>query len=190
LGAAGAEGAAGTEGTAGTEGAGGSPHGAPLASQVGAEPVSAAGIRRFAEAYAMDCPLYWDDAAARAAGLPGRIAPWSMAMTMAMPAYWQPGDPPLADGFIPPFAWDCVDLPGAEMMSTRVELVFERPLRLGDLLRSDYRVVRVTPKRTSVGDGHFIDFEVSLTDQQGDLVAVERSSVYRYDPHDAPAAGS
>jgi hypothetical protein len=51
-------------------------------------------------------------------------------------------------------------------------------------------VVRVTPKRTSVGDGHFIDFEVSLTDQQGDLVAVERSSVYRYDPHDAPAAGS
>lgn len=166
-----------------------SPHGQPLASQVGAEPVSAAGIRRFAEAYEMDCPLYWDDAAARAAGLSGRIAPWSMAMTVAMPAYWKPGDPPLAEGFVPPFAWDCVDVPGREMMSTRVELVFERPLRVGDLLRSDYRVTRVTPKRTSVGEGHFIDFEVSLTDQHGDLVAVERSSVYRYDPHAGPAEG-
>jgi 3-methylfumaryl-CoA hydratase len=169
-------------------GAEGSPHGKPLASQVGAEPISDAGIRRFAEAYEMDCSVYWDDGAARSAGLPGRVAPWSMAMTAAMPQYWKPGDPPLAEGFVPPFAWDCVDVPGTQMMSTRVELVFERPLQAGDLLRSDYRVTRVTPKRTSVGDGYFVDFEVSLTDQRGQLVATERSSVYRYDPHPGPAA--
>ena len=71
------------------------------------------------------------------------------------------------------------------MMSTRIELVFERPLRPGDLLHSEYRVTAVTPKRTKIGTGHFVDFEVSLLDEDGELVAVERSSVYRYDPYPA-----
>jgi 3-methylfumaryl-CoA hydratase len=157
--------------------------GEPLAVHVGAERIDSSAVRRFAEAHELDAVVYEDDAAARAEGFPGRIAPWSMAMVAAMPAYWQPGDPPLEDGALPPFAWDCVDLPGRAMMSTRIELVFERPLRPGDLLHSEYRVTAVTPKRTKIGTGHFVDFEVSLLDEDGELVAVERSSVYRYDPN-------
>ncbi|MGH3253974.1 MAG: FAS1-like dehydratase domain-containing protein [Streptosporangiaceae bacterium] len=155
---------------------------APLASQMAAEPVGAVSIRRFVEAFELDSDAYLDDAAARSAGHDRRIAPWSMAMVAAMPAYWSPGDPPLAEGFVPPFAWDCVDLPGTEMMSTRVGLFFERPLRAGDLLRSDYRVTKVVPKRTSVGEGNFVDFEVRLADRSGDTVATERSTVFRYTP--------
>jgi acyl dehydratase len=159
--------------------------GEPLAVHVGAERIDSSAVRRFAEAHELDAVVYEDDAAARAEGFPGRIAPWSMAMVAAMPAYWRPGDPPLEDGVLPPFAWDCVDLPGSSMMSTRIELVFERPLRPGDLLHSEYRVTAVTPKRTKIGTGHFVDFEVSLLDEDGELVAVERSSVYRYDPDPA-----
>ena len=159
-----------------------------VASQVAAEPVAEVSVRRFVEAFELDCLAFRDDAAARAAGHDRRIAPWSMAMIAAMPAYWNPGDPPLGDGFSPPYAWDCVDLPGSEMMSTKIELAFGRPLRIGDLLHSQYQVVRVIPKRTRVGAGNFIDFEVRLTDQSGGLVAVERSTVFRYTPAEAPSA--
>jgi N-terminal half of MaoC dehydratase len=159
---------------------------APAASHMAAEPIADVSVRRFVEAFELDSQIFTDDDDARAVGHDRRIAPWSMAMIAAMPAYWTPGDPPLADGFSPPYAWDCVDLPGTEMMSTRVELAFCRPLRTGDLLRSDYRVVKVTPKRTRVGTGNFIDFEVQLIDQPGDLVAIERSTVFRYTPAEAP----
>jgi hypothetical protein len=159
-----------------------------LATHLAAEPVAAVSIRRFVEAFELDCDVFTDDAAARAAGHDGCIAPWSMAMTAAMPAYWSPGRPPLAEGFAPPFAWDCVDLPGTEMMSVDVGLFFDRPLRIGDLLRSDYRVTRVLPKQTSVGPGNFINFEVLLADQSGQPVATERSTVFRYTPAQPPAA--
>jgi N-terminal half of MaoC dehydratase len=157
----------------------------PVASHLAAEPVADVSIRRFVEAFELDCRVFADDDAARAVGHERHIAPWSMAMIAAMPAYWTPGDPPLTDGFSPPYAWDCIDLPGTQMMSTRVELAFFRPLRTGDLLQSDYRVVKVSPKRTRVGTGNFIDFEVRLIDQSGDPVAIERSTVFRYTPAEA-----
>jgi N-terminal half of MaoC dehydratase len=160
---------------------------APIASHVAAEPVADVSIRRFVEAFELDCRVFADDAAARAAGHDRRIAPWSMTMTAAMPAYWTPGDRPLADSFSPPYAWDRVDLPGTEMMTTKVELAFCRPLQTGDLLRSDYHVVKVVPKRTRVGPGNFIDFEIRLIDQYGDLVAIERSTVFRYTPAEVPS---
>jgi acyl dehydratase len=161
------------------------PSPAPLATQLGAEPLDESSVRRFTEAHDLASPAYDDDEAARGLGFPGRIAPWSMALMATLPAYWAPGDPfPDAD-VLPPFAWDCVDLPGTAMMSNRVELVFERPLRHGERLHSEYRVTSVTPKRTRIGAGHFVEFEVSILDEDDQVVAVERSSLFRYDPDPA-----
>lgn len=153
-----------------------------VAVRTGAEPVSEVGIRRYVEAHELTCPLYFDRAAARTAGYEDIIAPWSMLLTMAMSAYWKPGDPPLKPGALPPFAWDAVDLPGDEMMSTNIEVEYFAPLNLGDVVTTVYRVTNITPKRTRVGDGHFIDFELTFTNQHGTKLAIEHTTVYRYSP--------
>jgi hypothetical protein len=55
-------------------------------------------------------------------------------------------------------------------------------------LSSVWRLAAVTRKRLSIGDGAFLDFEITYRNQRGDLVAVEHTSAFRYDP--APRANS
>ena len=159
-----------------------------IARKIGAEPVSVVGIRRYLEAHEIDCPIFHDREAAQNEGYDDIIAPWSMLLTMAMSAYWTPGDPPRTEPMLPPFAWDAVALPGGEMMTNSVEVEYFAPLNLGDVVHSEYKVVKVTPKRTRVGEGEFIDFEVTFRNQHGVLLAVERTSVYRYIPFPVEAA--
>jgi hypothetical protein len=156
--------------------------GTVIARKVGAEPVSLVGIRRYLEAHEIDTAIFHDREAARAAGYDDVIAPWSMLLTMAMSPYWSPGDPPRTETMLPPFAWGAVALPGGEMMTNSVEIEHFAPLNLGDIVHSEYKIVKVTPKRTRVGDGDFVDFEVTFRNQHGVLLAIERTSVYRYIP--------
>ena len=58
----------------------------------GADEVSFNDIRRKLEVYCFDCPLHGDDAAARAHGYRGRIAPAVMTPLWSMPPYWLPGE--------------------------------------------------------------------------------------------------
>jgi uncharacterized protein len=153
-----------------------------LATTTGAEPISAVGIRRYVEAHEMRSPIHSDAAAARAAGHAGLVTPWSMLLTMAMPAYWEPGEEPLRGDVLPGFAWGAIARPGTEIMSTRIELEVVREPRIGDTLTATYRVVGVTPKRTRVGDGHFVDFEVTIADGEGVEIAIERASIFRFEP--------
>jgi acyl dehydratase len=153
-----------------------------VAKTVGAEEISASSIRRYVEAHEMLWPLYSDPEAARARGHDSVIAPPSMLLTAAMPAYWEPGDAPLQPGVLPPFMWSELDLPGTEMVTASVDLEFVAPLRIGDRITTTYRIVRTTPKTTKVGDGFFIDFELEFARQDGTVVAIERTSIYRYTP--------
>lgn len=162
--------------------------GGVFATSRGAEPVSEVGIRRYVEAHELDCPAYVDEAAARAAGWPGVIAPWSMLLTMAMPPYWSPGQPPLDGPVLPPFAWCDLSRPGTEMVTTAVDLRFVRPLLVGDVVETTYRVTRCVDKRTRLGDGTFFQFEVDFHNQRGEQVARETTSIYRYVPADAAPA--
>lgn len=68
-------------------------------------------------------------------------------------------------------------------MTNRVEVEHFAPLHLGDVVHSEYKITAVTPKRTRVGDGEFIDFEVTFTNQHGTLLAIERTAVFRYQPN-------
>jgi acyl dehydratase len=157
-----------------------------VATTMGAEEISASAIRRYVEAHEMKCPLYSDPEVARQYGYDGPIAPASMLLTAAMPAYWSPGDPPLAPGALPPFMWTRLGLPGSEMVTSTVDLEFLEPLRIGDWIETTYKIVRTTPKRTKVGDGLFVDFELEFRRQDGTLVALERTSVYSYTPFAEP----
>lgn len=161
-----------------------------VARTVGAEPVTEMAIRRYVEAHELTCPIYHDPEQGRAAGHDGIIAPWSMLLTFSMPAYWKPGDPTLKPGVIPPFAWDSVKLPGSEMVTYSVEVTYHAALKLGDVVHSAYRVGSIVPKKTRVGDGHFIEFLIAFTNQRGTLLAEERTSIYRYDPHIVTGAKS
>jgi hypothetical protein len=161
-----------------------------FATKVGAEPVSEVGIRRYVEAHELNTPLFHDRAAARSCGHDDIVAPWSMLLTMAMGPYWSPGDPPITPGMWPPFAWDQLAIPGGEMVTSEVELEFFAPLRLGDVVHSLYRIVKVAPKTTKVGVGEFIDLEIDFTNQHGERIAVERCSVYRYVPHEHAREGA
>jgi acyl dehydratase len=153
-----------------------------VARTLGAEAISESAVRRYVEAHEMTCPLYSDADVAREHGHDGVLAPASMLLTAAMPAYWSPGDEPLRPGFLPPFVWTKLGLPGTEMVTTSVDLEFHEPLRIGDRIETTYRIVRRTPKRTRVGDGLFVDFELEFRRQDGTLVAVEHTSVYSYTP--------
>jgi acyl dehydratase len=156
-----------------------------VATTTGAEEISTSAIRRYVEAHEMASPLYHDAEVAREHGYDDVIAPWTMLLTASMPAYWSPGDPPLPAGALPPFMWTKLGLPGSEMVTTSVDLSFLEPLRPGDRISTTYTIVRQTPKRTRVGDGLFVDFELEFRRQDGVLVAVERTSIYAYTPFGA-----
>lgn len=146
----------------------------PVAVTVGAEAVSISAIRRFVEAHEMTDPRYLDPV--------NPIAPWAMLSSFSMPAYWTPGDATLPDDVLPPLPWDACGIPAAQSMTNRMEFDYFEPLRPGDVVTTEYRVTGVTPKRTSVGDGSFVDFELTFLRQDGVVVAIERCSVYRYFP--------
>lgn len=146
----------------------------PVAVTAGAEAVSVAAIRRFVEAHEMADPRFSDPV--------DPVAPWAMLSSFSMPAYWRPGDPTLADGVLPPLPWEACNVPAAESMTNRMEFEYHEPLRPGDIVTTEYRVTGVTPKTTRVGEGNFVDFELTFLRQDGTLIAIERCSVFRYFP--------
>lgn len=156
--------------------------GQEFAHQTGVDPVNRAMIRRQLEALEWDCPLFYDDDVAQDAGWPGMVAPYSMYMTFAMPAYWEPGGPAIDHPVIPPFPYGAVPAPGTSMMATDTAVEFHAPMRPGDLISSTWKLTDVTRKTTRVGDGAFMTFEVTYRNQDGDTVAVDRTTVFRYDP--------
>jgi acyl dehydratase len=75
-----------------------------------------------------------------------------------------------------------IPLPTTATVNRRLEQQYHRSLGLGDMVTSRSTVMSVTPKRTRLGDGFFVTEEVAHTNQDGVLVAVTASTVYRYVP--------
>lgn len=151
--------------------------GTVIAEQVGADPVNAPMVRQYLES------LEWDSAAWNDPGDGlAPMAPSAMYMTFGMPAYWGPGDPPLPDGSLAPFPFGRVPAPGSTMMATQTDVTFAAPLRDGDRLHATWRLVGVTRKTLAIGDGAFLDFETTYRNQADEVVAVERTSTFRYEP--------
>lgn len=128
-------------------------------------PVERGKIHEFAEAILDDHPHYHDEDAARAAGLPGVVAPPTFAMAVAL--YAGAADTPaeLSD-FDMRYA-----LHGAQ------EFVFERPLVEGDLLVGEAGEMRTYEKSGRRGGRmKFVEFETVYRDRSGAVVLRSRAT--------------
>jgi uncharacterized protein len=149
--------------------------------QRGADAVSAADIRRKLEVIGWDEPIHTDEEAARRHGHRAIVSPGSMLRTWVTPAYWSPGDPPLGDQqLVPPIALAAVPAPVPKLFATDTSTRHLAPVYVGDRITATARLTSVTRKRTSVGDGAFMIIETTYTNQDGDVVAVESLTAFRF----------
>lgn len=148
----------------------------------GADEVNDPMIRHQLEVLEWDRPECTDDSSAQSAGYPGRVAPFSMYMTFGMAPYWEPTQPPMEGNVLAPMAFGKVPGPASSMMATGTEVEFHSPMRPGDRLTSTWVLAAVTRKTLKVGDGAFLDFQVTYRNQRDEVVAIEKTSAFRYDP--------
>jgi acyl dehydratase len=156
----------------------------------GADAVSLGDIRRRLEVLAWDCALHYDEAVAQAHGYRTIVAPASMYMTWAMPRYWEPGMPrpaSLQHRYMPDLPM-VMNLPGegAGLFDTDFEVRYHQPVYPGDRICGSSRIISITRKRLSVGAGAFIVVESTFTNQNDDVVAVDRVTLFRYEPEGQP----
>ena len=157
--------------------------GRQLARFTGADEVTVGDIRRRLEVLAWDCPLHYDEDVARAHGYRTIVAPTAMLMTWSMPPYWQPGDPrPALDDpvLVPPIPVTKIPAPGEYMFATSSETEYHEPVYPGDRITATAVLSGITRKRLSVGDGAFFVVETTYTKQTGEIVGIERLTVFRY----------
>lgn len=157
--------------------------GKPFPSVAGADAVEAGAVRRRLEVLEWDCPLHTDRATAIHLGYRDIIAPATMTGIFAMPAYWQPGDPPMyEDGLakLPPLFLDHIPAPGQRMVATGWSLRHHRYLHPGDRVKGTTTVARIDRKRTRLGDGAFITLQTEYFDTDDELVATRELTVFRF----------
>lgn len=140
----------------------------------GADTVERSMVRHYLESLEWDDPGFLD--------ADGVIAPASMYLTFGMAPYWSPGDPPLRENSLAPLAFGRVPCPGSAMLATEISTEFFEPMREGDRLRSEWVLAKLTRKTLALGDGAFLEFEVTYRNQREQVVAVERTTAFRYEP--------
>jgi len=157
----------------------------------GADAVTRNDIRRKLEVFCFDCPLHYDDAVAQAHGYRELVAPVAMTPLWAMPAYWTPGQPIFyGPGLREQPGGIRTDLPVVypRGVNTATEWEYFAPLYPGDELEGNWRLVEVKPRQTRLGDGVFLTVETVILKRNGELVAKNRNTGYRYNERkdDAP----
>lgn len=115
-------------------------------------------------------PSYWD----------GDTAPPAMLETWLMPLEWSPWSSvpePRLPARIP--------LPGRSMINGGNDTTFHRPVQVGDLLSVEEELVSVSDlKQTRLGEGHFVETLSVFRNQDGDVVAEVRNSLFRFEPRE------
>lgn len=159
----------------------------------GADRVEEGTVRRYAEPLELGSPLHYDEAAARAYGFDGLVAPWTSLISYTLPPMWGPDQDPLfasADRDAQPVRSPVANPEEGLAPRTRgffatdMEIDFLRPVIAGERLgRRGRRLVSCTPKETRVGRGAFSTFESEIVSDRGDVVARVRNTSYAYDPH-------
>ena len=130
-------------------------------------PVERGKIHEFANAILDNHPFYHDEEAARAAGLPGVVAPPTYTLTAALYAGEESSMPDALRSLDMRFL-----LHGAQ------EFSFERPIFAGDSLQSEPGEVKAYEKAGKRGGMmKFVEIETVYRDQQGEVVARSRATV-------------
>lgn len=145
------------------------------------EELGRAAIRYFALAVGDDNPVYTDDAAARAAGFDGVVAP----PTLVCETNQYAGRPRNADGYAG-HEWG-IEIPGTRLVRGGNSYVFHRPVRPSDVLTVTWRITDVTEKENRQGQAMVVvTSTASYRNQDGDLLTEnEETLVYVALPRDA-----
>lgn len=157
------------------------------------DPVNLPMIRRWCEAMGETNPIYTDEAAARAAGHAGIVAPPAMLEVWTMSPYRAQGR--LPDEAMPIMEFfDSVGYTG--VVATNIEQQYDRYLLLGDTVSFVAVVDDVSEeKRTGLGVGHFITLRYEFKDQHGQPVGRMLFRVLKFlpplrEPAPPPAAAT
>ncbi|WP_371628543.1 MaoC family dehydratase N-terminal domain-containing protein [Streptomyces sp. NBC_00341] len=148
------------------------------------DPVNRPMIRHWAEAMGDTNPVYTDDAAARATGRAGVVAPASMVQAWTMRGYAATVAPPPGG----PTGFDelaaLLDEGGyTSVVATDSEFTFLRELVPGDHIAVRETVESLsTEKRTGLGAGRFVTTLKTYTDEHGETVATQRWRTLRFAP--------
>ena len=150
------------------------------APRVAPDPVNAAMIRHWCAALGDRNPVYRDDAAARAAGHGGVIAPPAMLQAWTMPGYaaQAPGPDAVAQ------LYELLDASGYHaIVATDSEQDYLRPLRLGDVLTAVKTIASISDeKTTALGPGFFITSRIDIVDADGAAVGRQLHRVLKFRP--------
>lgn len=159
----------------------------------GPDRVEAGGIRRLIEVLELDCPLHYDEEAARAHGWPGVIAPYTSIWSYVFAPVWEPGDPeafpdsgrnalprtsPMQAETFPAAP------PTTHIMATNTSYEFVRPLYVGERVGiTGRRLIACTPKETRVGRGAFVRVGRRFVTEEAEEVCRAELEMYLYNPH-------
>ena len=131
-------------------------------------PVSLGRIQQFCAMTQDGNPSYWNDG----------IAPPAMLESWLMPLEWSPWSTtpePRLPARIP--------LPGRSMINGGNDTTFHLLVRVGDRLSVEEELLSVSDlKQTRLGEGHFVETLSVFRNQDGDVVAVVRNTLFRFEP--------
>ena len=152
--------------------------------------VNEAMIRNWVEAHDDRNPVYVDDAAARATGRPGIVAPPAMISTWVMAGLrrYREIQQRRASGETEDFAYarmmrELDDAGYTSVVATNVEQTYHRELVPGDHVTCHFTIESISdPKQTGLGPGRFITLLKRYVDQHGEALVDERFRLLRFNP--------
>lgn len=157
--------------------------------RLGRDPVNQPMINNWVEAIGDTNPIYVDEAAAKAAGHEGIVAPPAMAQVWTMGGlhYTRGSDDPLGQ------IMEVLDEAGfTSVVATNCEQVYHRYLRVGEQVALGATLESVVgPKRTALGEGWFVTVRniwyVARPGQADEAVAEMLFRVLKFAPPAKPA---
>jgi acyl dehydratase len=143
--------------------------------------------QRFAHAIGDLNPIYFDETAARAAGLPGRVAPPTFIPSLQV---WDVG---AVESDLRLDGVDPARFPGpihrdAALLGGGQELEFVRPVRLGERLTAWPRVLDYHQRETRAGRLTFVVVETRYADDAGQTVLLARDTIIARQLAEPPGA--
>jgi acyl dehydratase len=144
-------------------------------------PVELGQVKAFAALLEDPNPCYWDsEVSQRIWGT--QIAPATLVMASFSPLRWHPAERPKA------ILSTRVPLPGTTIINVASTQRYHRPIRVGDRFTVVQEVTNVSPlKRTRLGAGHFVTTVATYRDADGEIVATNENTLYRYTPEHTDA---
>jgi acyl dehydratase len=145
----------------------------PMVSTLGE--ITALAFQRYAIAVGDLNPIYFDDAAARAAGYPGVVAPPNFLSSVLG---WEAGPAEnelLEDGTEPKNL--VPEIQGLRLMGGGHDLTFGQPVRPGDVITARRKLLDLYERESKMGSLTFAISEIVYTNQRGEHVVTCRETV-------------